>query len=203
MKWVKIKLNQIKCWFLGKKGELRNSNTSHRRVENQQIQSTYLSFEFRIKPGTLVQSECSHQIIRLFIKNWSSRRIQQRNRRIIMKGQSSRRKHAKISWRIQWRRWRSLRSPMPNEHPELDHFVIPVPTLGQSYTFFFIMKLMNTNSDQIGSMTQVLLRSLSSGMMDISIYSLHDLGVSSNLVVMIITYGIAFLLSCWSKVSSG
>ena len=23
-----------------------------------------------------------------------------------------------------------------NEHPELDHFVIPVPTLGQSYTFF-------------------------------------------------------------------
>ena len=56
------------------------------------------------------------------------------------------------------------------------------------------MKLMNTNSDQIGSMTQVLLRSLSSGMMDISIYSLHDLGVSSNLVIMIITYyGITFL----------
>ena len=30
------------------KGELRDSNTSHRRVENQQIQSRYLSFEFRI-----------------------------------------------------------------------------------------------------------------------------------------------------------
>ena len=47
---------------------------------------------------------------RVFIKNWSSRRILKNNRRIIMKGQSSHRKQAKFIRRI-------LQSLMPNKHP--------------------------------------------------------------------------------------
>ena len=36
-----------------------------------------------------------------------------------MKEQSSFRERAKFSWRILCSRWRILRSPLPNEHPDL------------------------------------------------------------------------------------
>ena len=55
--------------------------------------------------------------IRVFILNWSSRRILLTHRRIFMEGQRSRRKQGKFRGRIQCRSRRILWSPMPNEHP--------------------------------------------------------------------------------------
>ena len=55
--------NQIKCWFL-MRGENRSTQgkTSHDRVENQQIQSTYdTGCENRTRT-TLVEGNCSHHL---------------------------------------------------------------------------------------------------------------------------------------------
>ena len=50
-----------------------------------------------------------------------------------MKEQSSFREQAKFSWRILRSRWRILRSPMPNEHPEFPNGAKDVTIITKDY----------------------------------------------------------------------